>query len=114
MDDMGVVCFDTCSPACVSNRQAGEPAKKRELLKVMERVAMWQALESETGGKSGLLAMCPKEFWPPKRGYFEDLYAPAIEVQTLRWEGPMIHRVNSLIQIVRKQLESSPAFQWQW
>ena len=24
-------------------RQAGEPAKKRELLKVLEKVAMWQA-----------------------------------------------------------------------
>ena len=27
-------------------RQAGEPAKKRELLKVLEKVAMWQARET--------------------------------------------------------------------
>jgi hypothetical protein len=35
-------------------RQAGEPAKKRELLKVLEKVAMWQAHEAALSrGTSG-------------------------------------------------------------
>ena len=60
---MGVVCFDTCSPACVSNRQAGEPAKKRELLKVMERVAMWQAMAAvKLGEKNSGCWLCD---YPP-------------------------------------------------
>ena len=52
--------------------------------------------------------LSPKESWPLKNGYFEDLYTPAIGAQTPPLEGPMILRA----QLCRKEISVESSVEW--